>query len=176
MTGVQTCALPIYPNLLYALSILRNNKQKFRCALAGSGMTSQNDQLMDLINRTGLTDHVILLGPRSDVSTIMNGIDLHVLSSCAESLPVAVIEAMACGTPCVVTDVGDAGRLVGETGWVVPSRSPEALSVGIESAIAVLQRIGKEELGKACRDRIEQYYSLEKMADKYIKVWGKVLH
>ena len=160
-----------HANLLQALSIVKAGKRRFCCVLAGSGMTRENSELMQLIHDNGLASHILLLGPRSDVSAVMNAIDLHVLSSCTESLPVAVIEAMSCGTPCVVTDVGDAARIVGDTGWVAPPRSPAALAAGIGSAIEALEKTGKEALGKACRDRIAQNFSLDKMTQEYIRVW-----
>jgi glycosyltransferase involved in cell wall biosynthesis len=160
-----------HANLIQALSIVRANKYRFRCVLAGSGMNRDNGALVKLIQDHGLGDHVILLGLRRDVSAIMNAIDVHVLSSCTESLPVAVIEAMSCGTPCVVTDVGDAARIVGNTGWVAVPRSPAALAIAIESAIKALKKTGKNVLGHLCRDRIAQQFTLEKMADEYIRVW-----
>ncbi len=72
---------------------------------------------------------------------------------------------MACGTPCVVTDVGDAALVVGDTGWVVPPKDPKALAAGIESAIATLEKKGKDELGQRCRRVVEEKYSLEVMLD-----------
>ncbi|HEY8096833.1 MAG TPA: glycosyltransferase [Methylobacter sp.] len=158
-------------NLLQALAVVKTDKYPFRCVLAGSDMKHDNGALVRLIHDNGLDDYIILLGPRSDVSAIMNAIDLHVLSSCTESLPVAVIEAMSCGTPCVVTDVGDAARIVGDTGWVVAPRSSAALATAIESAIEVLEKTGKDARGQLCRDRIAQNFSLDKMAKEYIRIW-----
>ena len=164
-----------HSNFLQALSIIKSNNRKFICILVGKEMNSQNVALMELIRKNDLDEHVLLLGPSSDIPAIMNAIDLHVLSSSSESLPVAVIEAMACGTPCVVTDVGDARLITCDTGWVVPSKKPNALAAGIESAMEALEKNGKEALGKHCRRIIEEKYSLKVMADSYLKLWRDTL-
>ncbi len=160
-----------HSNLLQALSIVKGNNRKFVCVLVGSEMTSQNAVLMELVHKNELDDHIILAGSRSDIPAIMNALDLHVLSSNSESMPLAIIEAMACGTPCVVTDVGDAALVVGDTGWVVPPKEPKALAAGIESAIAALEKKGEDELGQRCRRVVEEKHSLEVMVDSYVKLW-----
>ncbi|HTU62006.1 MAG TPA: glycosyltransferase, partial [Polyangiales bacterium] len=104
---------------------------------------------------------------------VMNALDVHVLPSRAESLPVAVMEAMACGTPCVVTDVGDARRIVGELGWVAPPRNPEALADALDLALAASQREAADERGAACRARVIQEFSLTRMAADYAGLWLK---
>jgi len=87
-----------------------------------------------------------------------NALDVLVLSSMSESFPNVVGEAMACGVPCVVTDVGDAAELVGETGVIAPPRDPERLREAIE---ALLARPAGERaaLGQAARERILAGYS-----------------
>jgi glycosyltransferase involved in cell wall biosynthesis len=162
-----------HSNLLQALSIIKNNNHKFACILVGNNMTSNNAVLMELIHKNELDDHIILPGPRSDIPAIMNALDLHVLSSFSESMPLAIIEAMACGTPCVVTDVGDAALVVGDTGWVVPPKEPNTLAAGIETGIGALKKNGKDKLGQRCRRVIEEKYSLEVMVDSYVKLWKK---
>ena len=96
--------------------------------LVGRGMTGENAELAALIERLGLAERIVLAGPSDDVPAVMNGLDVHVLSSCAEGFPNVVAEAMACSAYCVVTDVGDAAFIVGETGIVVPPEQPEALA------------------------------------------------
>ncbi len=167
-----------HSNLLQALSIVKNRPgaRIFRCALAGEGMTTGNADLMTLLRHNGLTDDVILLGPRADISAVMNALDLHVLSSSAESLPFAVIEAMACETPCVLTNVGDAAVIVGDTGWVVPPMAPHALATAIEAAMAAIAADGKAALGKQCRMRAVKSFGLEAMARAYEDRWLEAQH
>jgi glycosyltransferase involved in cell wall biosynthesis len=66
---------------------------------------------------------------------------------------------MACGTPCVVTDVGDSARVVGETGSVVPARSPERLASALLSVLTT-DRTVRRERGLSARRRIEEQFSV----------------
>lgn len=160
-----------HENLLRALRLLADRGQAFRCALIGSGMTADNRDLHHMIERCGVRDRVILAGPTNDVPAIMNMLDVHVLSSRSESLPVAVTEAMACGTPCVVTDVGDARDIVGETGWVVPPRDAAALAGAMQAALGDCLRATCQRRAEACRTRIINEFSLTRMAAEYGALW-----
>jgi glycosyltransferase involved in cell wall biosynthesis len=164
-----------HDNLLRALAQFKDHGAMFRCALVGTGMDRNNAILVSKIDQLGLTDRVILAGRRDDIPAVMNALDLHVLSSAyGEAFPNVVAEAMACGTPCVVTDVGDAALIVGPAGWVVPPQDAEALARGIQQSLAAVGAKGAAVLGQNCRARIEENFGLEKMVAAYVRLWEHV--
>ncbi|EWM49848.1 glycosyl transferases group 1 family protein [Bordetella holmesii 35009] len=137
-------------------------------------MTPGNSALVAMIEAQGLEGRVLLTGPSDDVATVMNSLDLHVLSSCAEGFPNVVAEAMACGTPCVLTDVGDAAHIVGDTGVVVPAEQPEALARGIAQALEDVARRGRTVVGGAARERVLALFDLGRMVQAYETVWRRI--
>lgn len=163
-------------NLIKALSHLMAIGANFKAVLVGKGINEDNQELVECIRKMGLVNYLYLLGSQDDIPAIMNAIDLHVLSSSGEAFPNVLAEAMACGTPCVTTDVGDSALIVGETGWVVPPRNATALAQAIHSA---LQEWKKTEQWRrrqlACRSRIEQMFGIEKMVELYHQLWSEVL-
>ena len=162
-----------HANLLDALTILRDRGLAFQCVLVGTGLDSSNAQIVDWIAQRGLVDHVQLLGRRNDIPNIMNALDLHVLPSAyGEAFPNVVCEAMACGVPCVVTDVGDAAYIVGNTGWVVPPRDASALADAIATALQdVMDFAQRSYRSSRARFRIEEHFSIERMVRSYHAVW-----
>jgi len=110
---------------------------------------------------------------------VMNALDVHVLSSAyGEAFPNVLAEAMACGTPSVTTDVGDAALIVGDTGWVVPPRSEQLLAKAMEHA---LQQWAEDcgqwrQRQQAARERIVHSFSLDTMAQRYRQVWEEARH
>ena len=164
-----------HSNLLQALAILGKKGIDVKCMLVGAGLDNQNINLLSKIQRLCLQDKVILLGASDDISSIMRGLDLHVLSSLSEGFPNVVAEAMACGTPCVVTDVGDAAFIVGDTGWVVPPCNSDALAAAIEDALIEKKSTAWNTRCVAARNRIVQNFSIEKMVENYHEIWKEAI-
>lgn len=158
-----------HATLIAAMSAITD--ASVRLLLVGSGMDTGNAALISRLRAAGLEGRVLLAGAREDVPAIMNALDLHVLPSLGEAFPNAVAEAMACGTSCVVTDVGDAARIVGDTGWVVPPRDPDALAAAINQALTSLDSQGRPGAGERCRARIVRLFSLERMTEAYRSLW-----
>lgn len=163
-----------HENLLCALARLKQAGTLFYCALVGLGLDASNTELATWLEKYCIKDEVILLGQRSDVPAIMNALDLHVLSSAGEAFPNVLAEAMACGTPCVTTDVGDAALIVGDTGWVVPFKNSQALADAIKDALLQSMDIDAWQVRKAAaRDRIGRYFSIHKMRAAYNLIWER---
>ena len=161
-----------HTNLLAALSLVKEKITDFKCLLVGKFLSQNNKNLVNEINKFGLSDRVLLLEQRADIPFIMNALDVHVLSSCSEAFPNVLAEAMACGTPCVTTDVGDASLIVGDTGWVVPSRDPQALADVIIQAFEESKNLKNWQLRqKVARERIVEHFSIHSMIEKYHAVW-----
>jgi glycosyltransferase involved in cell wall biosynthesis len=116
-------------------------------------------------------DRIFYLGQRADVEHIMPGFDLLCLSSAVEGFPNVIGEAMACGVPCVTTDVGDAAAVVGETGWVVPPRDSDALAGALLQALAASPG-ERQARGQAARARIETHFALEAVVARYNSLYA----
>jgi len=111
----------------------------------------------------GLEGRICFLGLRHDVPAILAAVDVMVLSSLYEGLPNVVLEAMATGAVVVATDVGGTSELLrdGETGVLVPPRSPERIA---QAVLAVLGDPGwAGRLARAARARVEGEFTPQAM-------------
>ena len=162
-----------YSSLFKAFGLVLEKEVNTQFVLVGTGLEYQNQELLDLIPSEVYKNRFLLLGRRNDISSVMNGMDLFVLSSVTEAFPNVLNEAMACGTPCVTTDVGDAGVIVGDTGWIVDPRKPQQLADAIDSANKESQMDKQAWLARknAARNRIVENFSIEKMVASYRQVW-----
>jgi glycosyltransferase involved in cell wall biosynthesis len=165
-----------HENLLNAFAALELEKLDAYCVLAGNGVNDRNQTLASWIQDRCLGDRVFLLGQRTDVPAVMNALDVHVLSSSfGEGFPNVVAEAMACGTPCVATDIGDASVIVGDTGWIVPPNEPVALATALAEALKNHSDAdGWRRRKEAARARIEQRFSIESMVSGFCEVWARL--
>jgi len=157
--------------LLRAAAQLRDRDAHL--VLVGPGVTPECALLREELTKSPLDGRISLLGSRSDVTDILSAADVFCLSSYTEALPNAVVEAMACGLPCVVTDVGDAAWLVADTGVVVSPRDPGALARGLR-AIIDEPHAQRAERGRRARERIIQDFSMRHMIDAYDSLYREL--
>ena len=138
------------------------------------GRGTDGPAIADQIAVRSLGGRVHTLGERTDTPEIMAALDLATSSSRAEAFPNVVGEAMACGVPCVVTDVGDSARLVGETGRVVPRTDPIALSDAWLELLS-LPPHARERMGHAARHRIVTHFSVQGVIARYESLYREFL-
>lgn len=137
-----------------------------RCAcsrfvvIGGGGLQAD---LRSLAENLGIQDRVIWAGERGDMAAVFPAIDLTVSASLfGEGFPNVLAESMACGVPCVATDVGDASQIVGDFGWIAPPSDPGALADRICLAkVACEQSSNQSDL---MRQRIVSTYGADRLA------------
>lgn len=137
---------------------------------AGAGVDSDNPMLSRLISTLDLDPYVHLLGYQEHVARLMAAMDTVISCSHSEGLSNVIGEAMAAGVPCIVTDVGDSARVVGDTGKVVRPRDPEALARAVMEMIRMPVE-ARRRLGDRARARIRRHYAISAIADAYTQLY-----
>jgi glycosyltransferase involved in cell wall biosynthesis len=165
-----------HPTFLQAAALLLKNYSDLtvQFVLSGAEVDCDNQSLCGLVKELGLVDRIHLLGERQDIPRLTAALDIASCSSYTEAFPNVIGEAMSCGVPCVVTDVGDSAWIVGNTGRVVPPRNPEALANAWKELIA-LGAEGREVLGKAARSRIIEYFSIDSVVAQYESLYESAI-
>jgi glycosyltransferase involved in cell wall biosynthesis len=125
------------PTFLRAARLFANVNPNAHFFICGDGFDRSNREVMALIAQVELINQVHLLGVRNDMEAVYPAFDVLALSSAyGEGFPNVLIEAMACGVPCVATDVGDSRVIVADTGLIVPPGDADALARGWTIATA----------------------------------------
>jgi glycosyltransferase involved in cell wall biosynthesis len=145
--------------------------------LVGRDVNKENPFLAKPIAATGSAGRFHLLDHRTDVNRITAGLDIACSSSLSEGSSNVIAEAMACGTPCVATDVGDAALILQDAGMVVPPKQPKAIADRCR-AILSLDVSRRHELGSMARARVEEFFSPQKVVtnyeNTYEELWASV--
>jgi glycosyltransferase involved in cell wall biosynthesis len=160
-------------NFLRAARRLVSHGSPAHFVLVGKGTT--DEPITTQIDALELRGRVHQLGERSDIPELTAGLDVATSSSSSEAFPVVIGEAMACGVPCVVTDVGDSAWLVGETGRAVPCGDSDALSNAWRE-ILELSPAERRRLGEAARNRMMQEFSLDLVVSRYEQLYWNIVH
>ena len=138
--------------------------------LMGRGLELPDHPLRARANALGLRDRITFAGERPHPQNWMGAMDVVVSSSFAEGFPNVIAEAMACGIPCVATDVGDSRNIVGDAGRIVPSRDAEALGAAMVALVS-LPAGERADLAVAARGRVIEKFSLDPMAAAYAAIY-----
>jgi glycosyltransferase involved in cell wall biosynthesis len=149
---------------LNAAADVARAREDVRFACVGDGDSQYRHAMQGLAHALGIGDRVLWIGARSDVTAVYSALDVSCSSSASEGFPNAVGEAMACGVPCVVTDVGDCAWLVGDPRLIVPRGDPRALAECIQLVLS-LDPVERTRLCGELRDRVLAQFSVAHLAD-----------
>lgn len=154
-------------NFLNAAALLCKEFPSVHFLLVGYEVNAGNPALSAMIEEFGLGNRVLLLGERKDTPQLNAALDIASSASAwGEGFANVIGEAMSCGVPCVVTDVGDSAWIVGDAERVVPQRDSVALSTAWKSLI-MLGRDERQALGIRARQRVIEKFSLASVVKQY---------
>ncbi len=141
--------------------------------LCGTHITPQNTKLRQWIEASGHAARFHLLGERLDVEQVHAALDIEVSASVSEAFSNSLGEALCCGVPCVVTDVGDSAWLVDDAGWSSLRRTELRWpSLPADSANASNAASSPQ---PARPQRMEQNFDIAVIARQYEEIWREVL-
>ncbi|MFO7984549.1 MAG: glycosyltransferase [Desulfatiglandaceae bacterium] len=181
--GLDTCCIGFIARMdpmkdpvtfFRAVDEVIRKKPQVHFIICGEGMVRENPEVRAFMDESKHMSRLHLLGRREDIPRILAALDGIVLSSSGESFPNVIGEAMACGVPCVVTDVGDSAKIVGKTGMVVRPKDPFNMAAAMIELIELSDE-KKKEMGISARKRIRTHYSLNKVTEAYERLYMDVI-
>ena len=168
-----------YFELIEAARLLKERQPQVRFLAIGDALASDYDdskqQMQDVVKAGGIEDRFVFAGLRDDVAKLLAASDIFSLPSYREGMPVSILEAMAMGLPCVVTDIrGSREEVVdGECGYVVPVRDAEILAERI-GGLAEGAELRKK-LGTFSRERVLNHFQSEQYFGRQWEIYKQFL-
>lgn len=155
-----------------AAAVLRD-RPSARFVIAGDG--PERSRLQDLVRELDVQQQVSLLGRCDDMASFYLSLDMLIISSHTEGLPMALLEGMAYGVPVVATRVGDIPSVLDEerTGKLVAPGDPTALAAAINELLSDGSR--RRAMGANARERVAAEFSATAMSDRYVQIYRDAL-
>lgn len=163
-----------YPNFFEAALLLQQIRPDVHFVLCGKGLTADNPEIAPYLARSPHPERFHLLGLRGDMPSVYPALDLFALAAAfGEGWPLTIGEALACGVPCVATDLGDCKDLIGDCGEAVPCKDPAALSAAWARLLA-LSPAETSTLKQRCRQRIVDHFNIDDVIRQYETAYEKL--
>ena len=152
-------------SFLKAAARVIEKKPSIKFVSIGRGENEYQEKLIKLCNELRISENIIWAGVRKDMPRVYNALDIMCLSSSfGEGFPNVIGEAMACGVPCVATDVGDTARIIGNAfGIIVETDNYEELAAGIVKMISDIKKKKHSEWSDEARQQIKKNFSINQM-------------
>jgi glycosyltransferase involved in cell wall biosynthesis len=164
-----------HEGFIKAAGIVARSLDTARFALVGAGIDGDNKRLLEAIEEENLTGKTYLLGRREDIPEICAALDiLSSSSSYGEAFPNVLGEAMACGTVCAATNVGDSARIIGDAGRIVEVGDMQGLSQALLELLS-MSRDDRRALGERARRRIADNFEVGDMTKRYESFYEALL-
>jgi len=162
-----------YPTLITAAIKLCSENNKIFFLLIGDG--EQKAQMQEIVTKHQLEKQILFLGKRNDVESVLQIADAGLLITPSEGISNSIIEYMASGKPVIASIGGGTDELVqdGVTGFLVGQKSDEQIADKIKLLIQTPE-LGKK-MGAAGYKWIHENFSVTRMTDNYINLYGSVL-
>lgn len=163
-----------HTGFFYAAGQLHRRLPQVHFLLAGKGIDRENYALVQVATDAGVQSHCHLLGSRDDIPRLMAALDVLASSSYGEAFPNVLGEAMACGVPCVVTDVGDSAYIVADTGKIVAGGDMNGLADAIQEILS-LSSDEKRNLGEKARERVATLFKIGQVVHAYQRCYESLV-
>ena len=160
-----------HPTFIKAACQLLKRRNNTHFVLAGRDIRWDNHGLTRQVPDIWRS-HFHFLGERDDIEAITAGLDIASSVSYGEGFSNILCEAMACGIPCVATNVGDSSEIIGDTGRIIATGRPIELSNAWDELIELPEE-KRLVLGMAARKRIVGHYNLNEIVKQYEVLYGE---
>jgi len=157
-----------YPTLLRAFALLKKSHDAQLC-IAGSATDYENEyhHLQQIIREESLSD-VHFLGNRNDVPQLLKNADVYVSATLYEGQSNSLLQAMACASPIVTTDISENAEVVrhNKEALLVPPKNPAKLAQALVSIVSPSQKKKTKSLSQKAYKRVSSAYSFSSMIQK----------
>jgi glycosyltransferase involved in cell wall biosynthesis len=161
--------------LIKAVEELNKSHKKWRLCVVGADQCGVLGEYKNYIRRKGFSEKVRFIGAMSDIRGILSNADAFVLTSLTEALPMSIIEAIAMGLPCIVTNVGGNSDIIehGKEGYLVAPGDYVAIAGYMRTLIA--DPAQRRKMGIAARRKAMKQFDFNTMVARYNDLFSNLL-
>ncbi|MBA3012826.1 MAG: glycosyltransferase [Proteobacteria bacterium] len=158
---------------LDGFELLKPNAPHLKALIVGDGPLMP--VIKDRVAQSGFEKDIVLTGFRTDATLFVQTMDIFTLTSFSEGTSMALLEAMACAIPAIVSDVGGNPELIEnqKTGWVVPSNDLDGFRAALADAVNTPDK--RRNMGRDAKKKFETHFSFNTMIQAYEKVYETLL-
>lgn len=159
--------------LIQALAKIKQTHANIQLVIAGRG--NELSSLQDDAKQYEVIDNVHFLGFREDIPEILNAIDMFVMPSLSEGMPLSILEAMAAERPVIASRVGGIPEVIvdSQTGYLSEAKSPVDLASKISKCID--DKDATSRIIKKAKEKVIMDFSMQAMMNGYLQMYDKLL-